>query len=372
MAVRAGRLHNGVFLTSSRERIAHLISSSARRLVDGDGRAAYEFSTEVQSAHAANHQRHGNAACRNDKQHLASAQERNIALDEAADNLLSRRLCFVFHQLLRAANSVQAVMNIPEIGMLRNSARRHQANERRLEDEHHDDVAENTQRQRHAEALNRCAGQEEQCQSRHKRYQVGVDGRQNGVAHTALRSGFDGAAHADFLAEALQGQNGRVSRHTNGQHDTGNARQRKAELAQQRQQTQNTQVQNRENKHCRSSDNAKTLIEEEQIDYNQQKADQRNQNAGSQCVLAQGGADYLALRIREAYRQRTAFQNRLQRFCLVKRVATGNGNLTARDFGLHGRSTLHHAVKQNNNLAVGGNQLFCGLRECRAARRIKR
>ena len=372
MAVRAGRLHNGVFLTSSRECIAHLIGGSARRLVDRDGRAAHKFGTEVQTAHAANHQRHSNAACRNDKQHLASAQERNITLDKAADNLLSRRLRFVFHQLLRATNGVQAVMDVPEIGVLRNGARRHQANERCLEDEHHNDVAENTQRQRHAEALDRRAGQEEQRQRGHKRYQVGVDGRQNSVAHTALRSGFDGAAHADFLAEALQGQNGRVSRHTNGQHDTGNACQRKAELAQQRQQAQNAQVQNREDEHCRSSDNAKALIEEEQIDYNQQKADQRNQNAGGQRVLAQGGADYLALRIRETYGQRTALQNRLQRFCLVKRVVTGNGNLATRDFRLHRRSTLHHAIKQNDNLAMGGNKLFCGLRKCCTTRRIKR
>ena len=52
-----------------------------------------------------------------------------------------------------------------------------------LEQQHHRNVAQNAKRERKAEALDRCAGQEEQRERGNKRYQVGVNGGQNAVAH---------------------------------------------------------------------------------------------------------------------------------------------------------------------------------------------
>ena len=58
------------------------------------------------------------------------------------------------------------------------------------------------------------------------------------MANAALRRRLDGATHANFLAETLEGQNRGVGCHTDGQNDTGHACQRQAELAQGRKQRQ--------------------------------------------------------------------------------------------------------------------------------------
>ena len=86
-------------------------------------------------------------------------------------------------QLGIAARRVDGVFNAPEAGVLRDDLRRQQADERRLEQKHHDDVADDAQGQRHAEALDGGGGEEEQAERRDHGHEVGVNGCQNRVAH---------------------------------------------------------------------------------------------------------------------------------------------------------------------------------------------
>ncbi len=170
LTIGAGSLNNRIRLTRLLKRIANFIGSCTRRLVDRNAGAANKLGTKVKAAHAAYYKRCHNAARCNNKQHLASTHERNVALDKAANHLLSRGLRFVFHQLFRTTNCIHAVAYVPEIGVLFNSARSHQTNERRLENKHHNNVTENTQGKRHTKAFNRGTCQEEQRQRGNKRY----------------------------------------------------------------------------------------------------------------------------------------------------------------------------------------------------------
>ncbi len=192
------------------------------------------------------------------------------------------------------------------------------------------------------------------------------------MVNTTLRCRFNRAPHTYFFAETFQRKNRRVCRHTNGQNNAGNACQRKAELPQQRKHCQNAQIHNREHQHGSCGNNAQALVEEKQVNNNQQQTNQRNNNTRHQSILTKRWSYYLALRVREAYRQRAAFQNGLQRFCIVKRIVAGDRNFTTRDFRLHRRRALYHAVKQNNNLAFIGNQIFRGLGKSGGAFGIKR
>lgn len=98
-----------------------------------------------------------------------------------------------------------------------------------LEDEHHGDVADDAQGQRHAEALDGGGGEEEQAQRRDHGHEVGVDGGEDGVLHTGDGGRLHRATHADLLAETLHGEDGGVRRHTDGQHDAGDAASDQAE-----------------------------------------------------------------------------------------------------------------------------------------------
>lgn len=121
--------------------------------------------------------------------------------------------------------------------------------------------------------------QEEQRQRRYERDQVGVDRRQDTVAHAGDGCGTNAAAHANFFAEALERQNGRVGRHTDGKHDAGNARKRKREQPEMRKRSENAEVQRREHRHSSGGNQAEAMIEQQQIQHDERKADPRNHNA---------------------------------------------------------------------------------------------
>ena len=267
--------------------------------------------------------------------------------------------------------SGHAVLDAPEARVLRDDLRRQQADERRLEQQHHGDVAQDAQRQRQAEALDGSACEEEQRQRRHERHEVGVHRRHDGVLHARHGRGAHAAAHADFLAEALHGEDGRVGRHADGEHDAGDAGERQAEQAERRQRGQDAQVQHREHDHSRRGDEAEAAVEEQQVQHDHRKADERHEHAGRERVLTERRADGLALRVLEAHGQRTAFEHGLQRLRLVERVAARDGHV-AGNLVLHGGRLLHFAVEDDDDLAVRGQQVLGGCGECSRAVGIER
>ena len=205
------------------ERVAHLLDGGVAGTVERNRRAADEFNAELQAAHANNHsdEHHGDSS--GAQEVLLQAQHVDIELDEAAVHVFAAFDPFLALEIRR---SVFAVAHAPEAGMLRDAARREQANNRCLEQQHHRNVAQNAKRERKAEALDRCAGQEEQRERGNKRYQVGVDGGQNAVPHARDGRGAHAAAHADFLTETLERKNRRVGGHANGEHDASDTRHR--------------------------------------------------------------------------------------------------------------------------------------------------
>ncbi len=126
---------------------------------------------------------------------------------------------------------------------------------------------------------------------------------------------------------------------------------------------QNAQIQRSEHGHRGSRDKAEAVIEQQQIQHDERKADARDEHARSQRVLAQGGTDRLALREFEAHRQRTGFEHGLHAFRLIERIAARDRNVAVGNFALHGRSGLHHAVEDDHDLALGGGELLGGLGE---------
>ena len=79
------------------------------------------------------------------------------------------------------------------------------------------------------------------------------------------------SAHSDFLAETLKYQNRGVGSHTDGKDDTRNARQRKREQAERRKCSQKAKVEHGEHGHCSSSEQAQTVIEEQQVQHDERR-----------------------------------------------------------------------------------------------------
>ena len=191
------------------------------------------------------------------------------------------------------------------------------------------------------------------------------------MAHAGDGGGADAATHADLLAEALKREDGGVRRHADGQHDAGDAGHGQAEQAEMRQQRENAQVQHGEHGHGGRGDQAQALVEHQQVQHDQRKADGRNQHAGGQRVLAERRADHLGLRVLEAHRQRAGLEHRLHGRGLFLVVTAGDGHLAAGDLGLHGRRGLHLAVKDDDDLALGACQVLRGVGERLRALGIK-
>ena len=247
--------------------------------------------------------------------------------------------------------------------MLRDELRGEKADERRLEQHHHDNVTHDAEGKRHAEALDRGARQEEQRERRDERHKVGVDRGQDAVADTRDGRGAHASAHADFLAEALERQDGGVGRHADGQNDAGDARHRKAEQAECGKQREDAQVDRREHGHRRRGDDAEPLVEHEQVNHDDHKADERHEHAGLQRVLAERRADDLALRVLEAHGQRAGFKHGLHLLGRVERIAAGDRNVAVGDDGLHSGGRLHFAVEDDDDLALGGGEVLSCLGE---------
>ena len=175
--------------------------------------------------------------------------------------------------------------------------------------------------------------------------------------------GAHASAHADFLTEALERQDGGVGRHADGQNDAGDARHRKAEQAECGKQREDAQVDRREHGHRRRGDDAEPFVEHEQVQHDDYQADERHEHAGLQRILAERRADDLALRVFEAYGQRAGLKHGLHLLGGVKRIAAGDGNVAVGDDGLHGGRGLHLAVEDDDDLALGGSEVFGRLGE---------
>ena len=204
IAIGVRGLQHGIAHARVVERVTHLLDGGVASAVERDRRATDELNAELQAAHANNHsdEHHGDSG--GGKEVLLQAQHVDIKLDEAAAHVFA---AFGLLLALEIRRGIFAVAHAPEAGMFRDAARREQTNNRRLEQQHHRDVAQNAERKRKAEALDRCARQEEQRERGNKRYQVGVDGGQNAVAHARDGRGAHAAAHANFLTETLERKN---------------------------------------------------------------------------------------------------------------------------------------------------------------------
>ena len=363
----------------------------------------FELDAEVQAADADDSEASYHGDDGHGEEHLAVAEEVDVVLDEAAADLahggdgdrarlalalgddaglggvhLGRRLGLGLGDALGGGQlgvtlrRLDGVLNAPEAGVLRDDLRREQADERRLEDEHHGDVADDAQGQRHTEALDGGGGEEEQAQRRDHGHEVGVDGGEDGVLHAGNGGRLHGAAHADLLAEALHREDGGVGSHTDGQHDAGDARQRQTEQVEGGKGRQDAEVEHGEHGHGRGGDDTEALVEEQQVQHDDRKADQRHHDAGDERVLAEGGADDLGLGVLEGHRQRAGLQDGLQRLGVFQRVLAGDGHLAVGDFGLHGRGGLHLAVQDDDNLAVVGHQIARGVGEGLGALGVQR
>ena len=196
-----------------------------------------------------------------------------------------------------------AVTHAPETRMLGDNVWSKKANERSLQQQHHNDVARNAQRQRKAEALNACRSQEEQGEGRNQRNQVGIDRGFDAMTNTRDGGRTNASAHSDFLAETLKYQNRGVGSHTDGKDDTRNARQRKREQAERRKRSQKAKVEHGEHGHSSSSEQAQTVIEEQQVQHNQGKTQNGNDQTAVEGILTKRRTYHLALLVVEAYRQ---------------------------------------------------------------------
>ena len=363
--------------------------------MEGHRGAAHELDAEVQAAHAHHDEAQGHGDGGGGQEDLAVAEEVDVVLDKAAADLAHgpHRLggigrVVLFHngtglggvhlasdlglalrgalgrgQLSVALGGIDGVLDAPEAGVAGDDLRGQQADERRLENDHHHDVADDAERQRHAEALDRRGGQEEQAQRRDHGHQIGVDGGEDGMLHTGERGSLHRTAHANLLAETLHREDGGVGGHADSEHDTGDAGQRQAEQAEGGQSGQNAQVEHGEHGHGRGGDEAEALVEEQQVQHDQRQADQGHDDTGDQRILAEGGADHLGLGVLEGHGQRAGFQDGLEVLGLVQGVVAGDGHLAVGNLGLHGRGRLHLAVQDDDDEAVVGHQLAGGLGE---------
>ena len=87
---------------------------------------------------------------------------------------------------------------------------------------------------------------------RQRRGDVRVDDGAPGVAEALVDRGADGLAAIEFLADALEDQEVRVDRHTDGEHEAGDARQREhgAEPGQHRQREERVEHQAEHREHA--------------------------------------------------------------------------------------------------------------------------
>ena len=328
--------------------------------MEGHRRAADELDAEVHTAHADDNGDKHHRAAGHGEEDLLKPQKVDVELDEAAAHVFAGS--GLLHAL-EVRHSLDAVLHTPELGMLRDELRGEKADERRLEQHHHDDVAHNAQSKRHAEALDRSARQEEQRERGDERHEVGVDRGQDAVADARDGRGAHASTHAYFLAEALERQDGGVGRHADGQNDAGDARHRKAEQAECGKQREDAQVNRRKHGHCRRGDDAEPFVEHEEVNHNDHKADERHEHAGLQRILAERRADDLALRVLEAHGQRAGLEHGLHLLGRVERIAASDGDVAVGDDRLHGGSGLHLTVEDNDDLALGGSEVFSCLGE---------
>ena len=250
-----------------------------------------------------------------------------------------------------------AVLNAPEPGVLDDVMRREQADERRLEEQHHDDVAHDAERQREAEALDAAAGQEEQRERCDQRHQVGVDGCHDGMPHAGYGCRAHASAEAYLLAETLEREDRRVGRHTDGEHDARQSGKGEAEQPEGREQGEQAQVDDGEHSHRRGGDKAQPVVEEQQVEHDDDEADENDDDARGQRVLAEGRAYGLGLGIVEAHRQGAALQHGLERVGLVLGVVARDLHLAVGNLRLHGRSAVHLAIEDDDDLPVVGDQI---------------
>ena len=114
------------------------------------------------------------------------------------------------------------------------------------------------------------------------------------------------------------------------------------------------------------------MVEAQQVEHYQHKAQNRNDKAAVQRILSKRRANHLALLVMEAYRKRARLKHGLQRLRLFKRVVASDGHLAAGDLGLHGGRGLDLVVQDDDDLAVVGGKVAGGFCERLGARRIKR
>ena len=363
-AVGGCRLDDGIALARIGERIAQLFGGHVARVMERNRGAAHEFDAEFDAADADEaHDRHDGDGRKRERD-LAVLEDREVALDEAAGNLvpLGRN-----GGPFEIRSRVLAVLHAPEARMARDEARREQADDRRLEQQHHDDVAEDAERERQPEALDRRGSQEEQRERGHERDEVGVDRGQNAVTHAGHGCGAHASAHADLFAEPLQRKDRRVGGHADGEHDARDAGQRQREQAEARKPRENTQVKRCEHEHGGSGDEAEPAIEHKEVQHDEQQADGGDEHAGMQGVLTEGRADGLRLLEFEIDGQRAGLEHGLQRLRLVERVVAGDGHPAVGNRRLDGRRALHHAVEDDDDLALGRREVGGRLGEGLAA-----
>ena len=114
-------------------------------------------------------------------------------------------------------------------------------------------------------------------------------------------------------------------------------------------------VENCEYRDCASGDHAQAAIEEQQVEHDQDQAEDRNDQACEQSILAQGRTNDGALGEGEAYWQGAALKDGLESLCLGLGVVAGDGNLASEDGALNCRSGLDLAVQDDDDLAMVGD-----------------
>ena len=135
---------------------------------------------------------------------------------------------------------------------------------------------------------------------------------------------------------------------------------------------QNAEVEHGEHGHGRGGDEAEALVEEQQVQHDERKTDERHEHARCQRVLAEGRADDLGLGVFEGYRQRAGLKDGLQRLGIFQGVLAGDGHLAVGNLGLHGRRGLHLAVQDDDDLAMVGHQIARRLGEGLGALGVQR
>ncbi len=106
------------------------------------------------------------------------------------------------------------------------------------------------------------------------------------------------------------------------------------------------------NRHGRRRDDAEPLVEDEQVEHDHRKADERHDDAREQGVLPERRSDDLALRVLEAHGKRSRLEDGLHGLRLVHGIAARDGHLPVGNRGLDSRGGLHLAVQDDDDLTV--------------------